>query len=118
MELLFAARTHAYWASLSDACRNRLIGVQPTGMPALQVRDGQRAAEQKALYLIRVPGFEILPLSFRFDALGHRREPSALRHGDDRVDQRRIAAVLRRDVAYEDSIDLERVDRKVPQVGQ
>src|ERR1700722_14018512 len=49
---------------LRDVRRLRLMGMQPIGVPELQVRDRQRAAEQETLNLIRVSRFEVLPLRF------------------------------------------------------
>src|SRR5882757_4279742 len=103
---------------LRDVRRLRLMRMQPIGVPKLQVCDWQWAAEQKALNLIRVPGFEVLPLRFGFHAFGDRRQRQASRHGDDGIDQRRVAAGGRSDVAHECPVDLECVDRKMPQVRQ
>src|ERR1700679_3342687 len=84
-----------------DARDAQLVRMQPIRVPALQVRDWEGPAEQEALNLVRAAGFEVLPLRFGFDTFRHRRQPQAFRHGIDGVDQRRIAPVLRSDVAHE-----------------
>src|SRR5271156_2041930 len=84
-----------------DARGAQLMRMQPIRVPTLQVRDGERPAEQEALNLIRAAGFEVLPLRFGFDTFRHRRQPQAFRHGNDGVDQRRVAPGLRSDVAHE-----------------
>ena len=57
----------------SHAGRTMLIGVQPFGVPALQVLDRQRPAKQKPLNLICVPRLQVVPLGFGLHALGHGR---------------------------------------------
>ena len=51
------------------------------------------------------------------DALGQRREPEVLRHGDDRAHDAVVAAVLEH-VAHEGAVDLQRVHREALEIRQ
>ena len=42
-----------------DARDAQLVRMEPIGMPALQIRDRERPAEQEALNLVRTAGFEV-----------------------------------------------------------
>src|SRR5258708_11192357 len=99
----------ARWSGAARRCRKAdsaharrgLMGMQPFGMPILQILERKRPAEQKPLNLIGVPGLQVMPLRFGFHAFRYRFQPQALGHGDDGVNQRRVAAALRYDVSRE-----------------
>src|SRR6266511_3121980 len=85
--------------------------------PSAEGLSGQRTTEKESLSEIAAAKSDELELFVGFDALADDANAQAMRHGDDRLDHRRVSRVAR-DVEDERLVDLDGVHRQLFQVAE
>jgi hypothetical protein len=92
-------------------------GVECALEVARELVAGQRLGEVVALPELAAQLAQLLELLGALDPLGDRLQPHAAPQLDDRTRQRAVLAAAR-DGVDEALVDLQRVDRELPQIGQ